>query len=1744
LPSLEPLEERALLNAVAIGELPGSYLPPKVDLFQPGGYLTGPASGAPRDVAMAYLTSHAGEFGLSASDILHSVVTDQYSDTDSGMTHIYLCQQLNGIPVVNANMNVNVAADGRILSVGGGFVPGLSLLENSTAVASQPVLSAAEAFGRSVGALGLMASSASVKVTATSGDLLQSTTLSSSALSLDPIPAKLQYVATASGIDLTWDYVLRTPDGEHWYELNADSSTGAALLCSDWVDHASYTVFARPTENPDDGPRASVTNPNIPAASPYGWHDTNGASGAEYTDTRGNNVFAQEDWNGDLSGGTRPDGGAALNFDFPLNLSQDPKNYVDASVTNLFYWANLCHDIHYVYGFNEVAGNFQQTNYTGLGVGGDPVQAYAQDGMGMDNAFMATPPDGQSPWLVMFNWDLTSPNRDGDLESVIMTHEFGHGVSNRVVGGPSNANALDALQSAGMGEGWSDWWGLMFTQKASDTKMGSYPVGNYVLGWPPNGPGIRTYPYSFDMTVDPHTYNDYNGGWPNYESHNAGEIWCTALWDLNWLLIDKYGFNANLAAGYTGPGSAGNILALKLVMDSLKLLPANPTFLDGRDAVLQADVALTGGANQWEIWTAFARRGMGLSAYDGGNANATTVVAAYDVPNAAPVLTAPPTSMTLRPVRQGDPNNFGTRVAAILASAGTDPITDQDPHAVEGIAVIAAKTTSGSWQYSTDNGAHWLALGTPSSTAARLLAADAGTRIRFLPNPGFQGTVASGITFRAWDQTSGQNGGTANITSTGGITAFSVATATASVTVTQANHAPVLDTNVPLWLTPMDELDPGVPSNNETLIGDMLSPTGQCVITDADGDQPGIALVGVDKTNGSWEYKLGGTTDWRPVGTPSLSRALLLTAADSIRFCPKEYFDGTVNPAISFRAWDQTSGETGYTTNASAAGGTSAFSTEIGSASITVNLVNHAPVLDDPHDLSLNAIDEGNDTNVGTLISSILASSQHGDPITDADYGAVEGIALFSVDEDDGSWQYSTDNGSNWNDIDLPDPSASQALLLAADASTRLRFVPNPSFHETVTNGITFYAWDRTTGSNGDTADVADRGGATAFSTDSASASITVWPRNDPPVADDQDVIADEHQSVTIVLTGNDAETPTGQLTFAIATPPHHGTLGPIQGNQVVYTPLGHYHGPDSFQFTVTDNGRPAGSHLHPGDLTSARATVTITVNPVNDKPAANAQSLATDEHQSVTITLTGSDVETAAGQLVFAIAGGGGPYHGTLGPIQGNQVVYTPAGHYNGPDSFQFTVTDTGDPPGTSGNVQTSDPATVSITVNAVNGKPLVLSQQVGLDQNQPLPLASICDDGDPEVEQALTFNIVGVPSHGTITTDPHTHVTAYQPTLGYWGPDSFVFMVRDDGTGGKGGPKSSDLATVHLLVNPVVDVPANSNLVLRKSGSYLQLQTLAGGRVTGTPFSALLSAVPKLTIQAAATPVTLSVDFSKGGNFTLPGGVHFAAGSTAGEDVLSVIATAKADTLLVQGGRVDANGLSIAFDKVERLKLDGQAGDDTYRIGALEVPLSISDSSGKDTVDFSPYSGAAGIYVNLSLSKGETQPDTSGKGTLRSLTGIVENVIGSAYADWIMGNSAANIIRGGDGDDTIHGGGGNDILLGENGKDTLTAGTGKSILIGGAGMDTLDGSLGANILIGGTTAYDNNNAANNAALMAILREWTSSHKDRVARIQAGVGTNHAIKLAVPDTVFDDDASDTFQGGQAKNWFLDSERD
>jgi len=718
--------------------------------------------------ADSHVAGSARALGLTEDDLAERVVTDAVTTTHNGVTSVYYRQQLGGIGVANGTLNVNVLPDGSILGMRSRFVANLVAKANSRSPSSSADLAILSA----AAALGLKPTTALVEIDPASGPERKGI-WSGAGISLDDIPVKLAYWATDAGdVRLAWEMNVRTPDQHHWWHLWVDAETGTVLSQVDWVAQEGYEVFALPKESPSDGPRTVETSPADTVASPFGWHDTNGSAGPEYTTTRGNNVCAQQDRDGNntaCGGVAQPSGGASLDFTgnvVPLDLSQAPVTYQNAAVTNLFYWNNVMHDVLYRYGFDEASGNFQENNYSRGGSGSDSVNADAQDGSGTNNANFATPPDGSNPRMQMYEWTTTIdsivtvsspaaisgdysaasaafggaltttgitgtfelvddgsangsqgcstlqgftagrlavidrgncefgtkvlnaqragavaaivvnnqgdgvltmgpgsqgalvsipsvmigrsdgntikselgsgvtgtvkdaggtlPNRDSDFDAGIIAHEYCHGLSNRLTGGRLTTSCLSGNQQAG--EGWSDLCALFFTASASDTATTPRGVGTYAIFEPVTGTGIRPYPYTTDMSVNPLTYGDLATNTLSIP-HGVGTVWATAVWEMYWALVGQYGFDPDFHTG-----SGGNNVAIQLVVDGLKLQPCNPTFLDARDAILAADAADNGGANQCVIWAAFAKRGLGYSALDGGSANTLNVTEAFDLP--------------------------------------------------------------------------------------------------------------------------------------------------------------------------------------------------------------------------------------------------------------------------------------------------------------------------------------------------------------------------------------------------------------------------------------------------------------------------------------------------------------------------------------------------------------------------------------------------------------------------------------------------------------------------------------------------------------------------------------------------------------------------------------------------------------------------------------------------------------------------------------------------------------------------------------------------------------------------------------------------------------------------------------------------------------------------------------------------------------------------------------------------------
>ncbi len=267
--------------------------------------------------------------------------------------------------------------------------------------------------------------------------------------------------------------------------------------------------------------------------------------------------------------------------------------------------------------------------------------------------------------------------RDSDFDNSVIIHEYVHGISNRLTGGPGMTGCLSTQQNPEqMGEGWSDWLALVMVvpEDWDRTKKG---MGTYFRFQPVDGEGIRNYPYSTDANINPQTYKDIN---TTNIPHGVGEIWANILWDIYWRLIDLYGYDADLYYG-----SGGNNMAMQLVMDGMKLQPCNPTFIDGRDAIVRADSILNNGEHYCMIWDAFAIKGVGYSAQSGGNE-------AFDMPPACD----PTLKMTFRGDEtgtQGQPINYFVEIRNDIPDTDVDILfSDEEP---AGMNYVPGSSTCG-----------------------------------------------------------------------------------------------------------------------------------------------------------------------------------------------------------------------------------------------------------------------------------------------------------------------------------------------------------------------------------------------------------------------------------------------------------------------------------------------------------------------------------------------------------------------------------------------------------------------------------------------------------------------------------------------------------------------------------------------------------------------------------------------------------------------------------------------------------------------------------------------------------------------------------------------------------------------------------------------------------------------------------------------------------------------------------------
>ncbi|MEM8997341.1 MAG: M36 family metallopeptidase, partial [Acidobacteriota bacterium] len=388
----------------------------------PISFLTGPNPGEPQQVALDYLAANHADFGLTADDVSDYIVTDAYRSEHNGVTHVYLVQRHAGIEVYAGMVNINVARDGSIISLGNRFVANIA----GTSNLASPAITAERALESAARHLGIAADLP--PVLEYEGGPALGQRFAADGFSRSEISAGLVWEPAGNGARLAWKIQIDMLSSADMWDLRVDAATGDVLAKTNRTQYAGghehthdtstggidfqYRAIPLPFESPEEpgSSHSIVTNPHDATASPFGWHDTDGDIDPDFTDTRGNNVFAQDDTDGNNAGGFRPGGGAGpgLTFDFAFDdVNDEPwegTNF-EAAIVNLFYWNNISHDWLYYYGFDEVSGNFQENNYGNGGLGSDAVFADAQDNVdnfSSNNANFGTPSDGQNPRMQMF----------------------------------------------------------------------------------------------------------------------------------------------------------------------------------------------------------------------------------------------------------------------------------------------------------------------------------------------------------------------------------------------------------------------------------------------------------------------------------------------------------------------------------------------------------------------------------------------------------------------------------------------------------------------------------------------------------------------------------------------------------------------------------------------------------------------------------------------------------------------------------------------------------------------------------------------------------------------------------------------------------------------------------------------------------------------------------------------------------------------------------------------------------------------------------------------------------------------------------------------------------------------------------------------------------------------------------------------------------------------------------------------
>lgn len=964
--------------------------------------------------------------------------------------------------------------------------------------------------------------------------------------------------------------------------------------------------------------------------------------------------------------------------------------------------------------------------------------------------------------------------------------------------------------------------------------------------------------------------------------------------------------------------------------------------------------------------------------------------------NDAPTLAS---ALTFNPITEDDMNGSIRLVGDLIRGPRSNDVDGPE----FGVAVTGLNSGNGTWKYMKEGESTWNAIGSVSDGSALLLGF--WDSVGFFPN-GQNGTIAD-ITVRRWD---GSNGFAANrytkqdASVNGGATAYSAASATAAVSVSDVNDSPTTTGTFTFPSITEDEVN----TNGQT-VAELLA--GHVNDVDHDAVAPGISVGGGLNVNPGevWEYSLDNGTTWRDFNDDADST--LLGPDARVRLRPNGIYGtqtgvirGSGSPeTFVFHVWDRSdglpSGTTGVNTNSPSS--EDPFSGQE-SAQIFVAEVNDAPTITGIADFP--TINEDETTNGS---SQIVANLISGGATYDVDVDGGTRVVITGSTSGNGTWQFQ-DGGGAWHNIGIV--SDSSGLVLGA--FDWLRFIPNGQSGTAAT--LTFRAWDGTDGAAPySRVDASVNGGTTPYSAQTATSHVTVTDVNDRPT------ISADNASVTL----NEGQTATNSGTFSDVDPTDTVTLTASEGT-VTFS-----NGAWTWSKPAADSEATHAVTITADDGHGGVATTTFTLTVNNVAPTANPDSAnANEDGPAVTIPVLANDTDPAgAADPLTVTAVSQGTNGGTV-TTDGNTVTYNPgtafqtlAAGETATDTFTYTISD--------GDGGTSS-STVTITITGQNDGPslTVANGSVTVNEGQTATNSGTFADIDATDTVTLTA------SEGVITQRGSNNGTwSWSEATPDNAPTHTVTITADDGHGG------ITTKTFTLTVNNVAPT-ANPD-----SASTTQGMAVSGNVLTNDTDPA--GANDPLVVTSNTQPANGTVTVAANGSFTYQPNTTFSGTDTFTYTISDGDGGTSTATVTINVSAAGAGSIVLVPDTC-------QGG----------TALVITGTSGNDDINITPASSSANVIITINGVSQEFARPTgrfivfagAGADSVHSAGSISNSMwfYGEAGNDTLdVGNVASNgnLLIGGDGNDDLKGGNGRDVMIGGQGADKLVGNADDDILVAG---------------------------------------------------------------------------------------------